>query len=72
MSTDTLKLALDLAVDYGSNFHLHLQMSAWIPVAFFLAWWKKGSGPPGSNPGGPPPCLPQSRMIKDIIMRKTI
>jgi len=52
MSTDTLKLGLDLVLNCGPNFHLHLQVATWVPVAFFLAYWKKGGGPPGGMPGG--------------------
>jgi hypothetical protein len=50
MLKEAVHLGIDLAVNYGPNFHLHLQVGAWAPVAVLIALWKEG-GPPGDGPG---------------------
>ncbi len=41
MSTDTLKLGLDLVVNSSPNFHFHLQTGSLVSVAAWISLWKK-------------------------------
>jgi len=52
MLMNAAHLGFDLFLNYGPNFHFHLQVGAWVPAAVLIALWKNG-GPPGTGSGGP-------------------